>query len=423
MPKINLTDRTLKSLKPKPGGKPFDIMDAVVPGFGVRILGTVAQPVRTFVLVTRFPGSRHPTRRAIGPYGVLTLEKGREKAREWLELIQSGIDPQVETERQRQAIVQQQEGTFGAVVEEFIKRHLAKTRQGHDAELAIRRELIPRWADRPITSITRQDVLVVIDALAERGAPYAAHALFAQIRRIFNWAIGRGKYPGLNNSPCDRLKPSHVIGRKEPRSRVLNDSEIGALQRAADRVGYPFGPMIKLLLFTGTRKNEAAQASWDEIDFDKKVWTVPAIRMKSNGAHIVPLSADVIDLLRSLPGFEGPYIFSTAFGRRPVSGFSKAKARLDRAMLEEFRREVDECAELVPWVVHDLRRVVKTGLAELRVPDHVSELVLAHQKKGLSRVYDQFLYLDERREALTAWAVRLRAIVEPPPSNVVALSH
>jgi hypothetical protein len=146
MPKINLTDRTLKSLKPKPGGKPFDIMDAVVPGFGVRILGTVAQPVRTFVLVTRFPGSRHPTRRAIGPYGVLTLEKGREKAREWLELIQSGIDPQVETERQRQAIVQQQEGTFGAVVEEFIKRHLAKTRQGHDAELAIRRELIPRWA-------------------------------------------------------------------------------------------------------------------------------------------------------------------------------------------------------------------------------------------------------------------------------------
>ena len=99
-----LTDRALKALKPAPDGKPYEIMDSVVGGgFGVRIMGKPDAPVKSFILVRRFPGSKNPVRRTLGGYGPLTLEQAREKARQWLELIGKGIDPAVEIERQRKA--------------------------------------------------------------------------------------------------------------------------------------------------------------------------------------------------------------------------------------------------------------------------------------------------------------------------------
>jgi hypothetical protein len=82
-------------------------------------------------------------------------------------------------------------------------------------------------------------------------------------------------------------------------------------------------------------------------------------------------------------------------------------------MLEELRKENPE-AELPPFVLHDLRRTMRTNLSALPVPDLVRELVIAHAKPGLHKVYDQYAYLAERRHALELWAQRLRSIVEPP---------
>src|SRR3954468_11830536 len=90
MAKAVLTDRGLKALKPAPAGKRYDLMDAVVPGLGVRVTD---KGQRTFVLVARYPGAANPTRRAIGEYGMLTLDGARDKAREWLALIGRGVDP------------------------------------------------------------------------------------------------------------------------------------------------------------------------------------------------------------------------------------------------------------------------------------------------------------------------------------------
>jgi hypothetical protein len=87
MPKRTLNDRTLKALKPAPPGGTYDVMDALVPGFGVRVSETGR---RTFILVARFPGRTNPTRRALGEYGALTLAAARDKARDWLELLRKG---------------------------------------------------------------------------------------------------------------------------------------------------------------------------------------------------------------------------------------------------------------------------------------------------------------------------------------------
>jgi hypothetical protein len=125
----------------------------------------------TFVLMARYPGSNNPTRRALGVYDKMSLEEAREKARAWLNLIGKGIDPESAEEAVRQAALRKQENTFSAMCEEFLKRDLSKTRQARRAEVDIRREFISHWADRPITEITRRDVLAVIDASVVAATP------------------------------------------------------------------------------------------------------------------------------------------------------------------------------------------------------------------------------------------------------------
>jgi integrase len=425
VPRKTLTDRFLKSLKPPRDGKQYDAAkDTVVPGLHPRVMrdGQV-----TFVLLARYPGSPHPTRRALGGYGKLTLEQARNRARDWLELLRRGIDPQVQQERQRHAELRQQRNTFTAVAEDFIRDKLPAESKGREVERDIRREFLPVWGRRPIAEIAPHDVVAVIKAAVNRGAPYQAHNLLVLARRLFSWAIDQHVY-GLETSPCERLKPKAIIGKKEFRTRILNDDELRAFWRATRRLGYPYAPLFRMLALTGQRKSEVAEARWSEFDLAAKLWTIPAERMKADAVHVVPLTDDVIGILESLPRFrKGNYLFSTTFGAKPVNGFSKAKERLDRRMqrswraLARVRGEDRRHAQIESWVIHDIRRSMRTGLSALPVPDLVRELVIAHTKPGLHKVYDQFAYLDEKRQALELWAARLRTIVTPLPSNVVQL--
>jgi len=169
-------------------------------------------------------------------------------------------------------------------------------------------------------------------------------------------------------------------------------------------------------MLTGARRSEVADARWSEIDLKKKLWSIPPERMKANAAHIVPLSDAAMAVLMSLPHLQrGDYLFSTTLGVKPVNSFDKAKKRLDAAMMQL----LDDFPD---FVVHDLRRTVRTGLSAIpNVSDLVRELVIGHTKPGLHKVYDQYAYLDEKRFALDSWAARLRGIVSPKADNVVEL--
>jgi integrase len=373
--------------------------------------------LRTFVLIARYPGSENPTRRAIGEYPAISLQRARERAREWRELVRKGIDPKAEDERQRREELRKQATTFAAVAEDFVQFHVQAQRRGKDSAREIRKELIGPLGDRPIASIAREDVVLLVDAIARRPAPYLAHVVLGHVRSLFNWAINRGTY-GLETSPCDRIKPASLIGPKEARQRVLSDAELVALWEASKTLGYPFGPLYQLLLLTGARKSEVSDARWREFDLTKKLWTVPPERFKSNASHLVPLSDTVVAIIEALPRFtKGDHLFSTTYGEKPISGFSKGKDRLDKLMTEQLG------ASPPPWVIHDIRRTVRTRLASLRIPDLVAEMVIGHGRKGLQRVYDQHTYEAEMREALEIWAARLRDIVTPPRENVVRMSE
>jgi integrase len=407
-----LNDRIIRALKPAKAGQRHEIWDALVPGLGVRVTD---RGTKSFVLVTRYPGSDNPARRALGGYGELTLEQARTKARRWLELVGRGVDPHVEIERQRLAEQRKQAGTFANLAEAFIREKLSTERRGRDAELHLRNEFIPRWGKRPVGDITADDVGEIINEVKTR-APYMAHALLATVRRLYKWASTPGRGYGIVSSPCYNISAKALIGEKRPRTRVLTDPEIRAFVHACNQLGYPYGSIGLMLLYTGARHREVSQAPWSEFELTKKTWTIDQARFKSNVEHVVPLTDDALALLGGLPRFRrGEHVFSTTFGEKPTMIADKVKARLDALM------QAALADKLKPWRIHDLRRTVRSHLSALRIPDHVAEMVLGHGRQGLQRTYDQHRYEAEIREALTLWAARLRDIVEQPPPNVVKM--
>ena len=434
MVRKNLTDRKVNSLKrdtkieDKLGH--YDTWDAVVPGLGVR---TSATGRRTFVLMARYPGSRNPTRRALGVYGELTLEQARGKARGWLGLIRKGIDPAAAEEETRQAALRLQANTFAAVAADYLRLQVIgpdpeqpRQRRAVEVSRAFNHIFIPLWGERPITSISRHDILTLISSIRDNGtaatlaaygkggkadkvpAPVHAHRLLGRLKAFFAWAIEWGAY-GLESSPCAFIRADRVIGERQPSDRTLGDAELSAFWQATGEMGYPYGPIYHLLLLSGLRLNEVADAVWSEFDLAKGIWTIPASRMKGKNSrarpHSVPLTADILAILGGLPRFNGgEHLFSVTNGETPVWVSDRVKRRLDSAMLKNLDN-------LPPWVNHDLRRTVRSRLSELRVSADVAEAILAHVKPGIRGVYDRYEHLDEKRDALELWASRLREIV------------
>jgi integrase len=403
-----LSDTFVRGLKPATAGHRAEYWDSKVPGFGVRVTETGA---KSYILYTRFPPSDAPARRLLGDAGKLGLAAARKKARAWLDLVEQGIDPK---ETARQEKLQQQRSkrtTFAAVAEDWLADVVrGKQRKAYEVEADVKREFIPRWGHRPITEITAADVRDAIRQVKAR-APAQARNLLGYAKRLFDWALAQ-EY-GLTGSPAASMRPKDIIGKKVPRQRVLKDVELRALWQAADKLGYPYGTVFQLLALTGQRKSEVAESEWREFDLAKKLWTIPAERMKGAAAHEVPLTNDALELLNALPRFKnGDFVFSTTFGAKPVNGFSKAKINLDRGMAIELGDAVDA------FVIHDIRRSMRTSLSALPIPDMVRELVIAHAKKGLHKTYDLHAYRQEKRHALELWAARLRDIIEPPTAKV-----
>jgi integrase len=441
MARAALTALTVQKMKP-PTSKTAraERYDARVPGFGVRV---TAEGSRSWIFVYTSPTQKKRRRYTIGavdfkePDGetTLDLEQARTKANDLRRMVRDGHDPVELRETTKVALAAgvRETGarTFRSVVDLYNERDLVKKRRGWEVKRIIDRELIPYWGDKPLDAITSIEVQERIEALVQAEKPEAARRLFEIIRRIFNWAIARPSYK-LERSPADRMKPGELIGRKTRRRRVLTNDELRAAWHASKRAGYPFGQMIRLLMLTALRRGEVADAGRSEFDLERKLWTIPAERMKGedgdSGPHVVPLNPDISELLTTLPRFAGGnFIFTSGDGTRPISGFSKMKSRLDKLMLEELkaiaelRGEDPAIVKLDPWTVHDIRRTVRTHLSALPVAEMVRELILAHAQSALHKTYDQYAYLDEKRQALELWAARLKLIVDPPSGNIVAL--
>jgi integrase len=422
--RVVFTDRFLKSRKPAPKGKRTPYYDAIVPGLDALVTDTGHV---SFGLKKRFPANpRNPTRRALGDYGAITLEQARQKARDWLALIHVGVDPKVEDARQRAAEQRRQRATFDVVAQEYVEREVPKLAHAVQAERIIRREFLSRWRGRPAVDILPEEAAAAVRAIVKRGAPAQARNAFGHGSRLFNWAIGTHEF-GIISSPFASLRVADLAGKKLRRNRTLSDAELRAVWQATDGrldagaiaearrrdvrrdvhqpIAYPYGPLVQLMILTGQREREIADMTWSEVDFDKALWVIPATRMKGARAHAVPLAPQALALLKALPRFVGDYVFTTTGGAKPVSGFSKTKERLDKL------------SGVSSWVLHDLRRTMRTHLSALPIEDRVREHMIAHAQPGLHQVYDRYAYSDEKRRGFELWEERLRGLLYPKPAG------
>lgn len=440
--KKKLTVRGINALKPAEAGKRYDVWDTEVQNFGVRV--TDAGKI-TFNVMRRI-GSTAPVRRVVAEhrcgaeYTEGLLSQAREDARAALRDMAQGVDPRTKAEVERAAALAAEKAAeqekaeraanaFENVVEDFIKRHVLATEKGRPklksgAEVAatIRREIVPKWKGRLVTEIARKDVVKLLEDVVDDGRASVAHHLLAYLSKLFNWAISRDTY-GLQASPITRGMAKDIIGAKRPRQRVLTAAEMIEVWQASQALPSPFDAFTQMLLVTGQRLREVANAKWSEIDLDDKLWTIPAARMKGDASHEVPLSSLAVKILSALAKPEdrkpNAFVFSTMGGKAPISGFSKAKIAVDK-IINETRTKADISAKPIEaFVFHDLRRTMRTALSGLPVPDLVAELVIAHAKPGLHKVYDQHAYRDEKRRALDLWAAKLLSIVEPDKENNV----
>jgi integrase len=447
--KKKLTVRGINALKPADPDKPFvvsgetfkpaeryDIWDTEVSNFGVRVTETGKI---SFNVMRRIGSKGAPVRRVVAEHrcgaeyteGLLT--QAREDARKVIRDMAQGVDPKAKAEREREsaraAAAERSANSFESVAEDFIRRHVLATEKGHpklksggEVAATIRREIIPKWQGRPISEIARRDAVKLLEEVVDDGRASVAHHLLAYLSKLFNWAIARDVY-GLQSSPITRGMGKDIIGAKKPRQRVLSSAEIAEVWQASATLPSPFNEFVRMLLVTGQRLREVANAKWSELDLDSKVWTIPAARMKGDAAHEVPLSSLALDILNSLSKDRKPgaFVFSTTGGTAAISGFSKAKVAIDRIINENRVKDDPGTEPIEPFVFHDLRRTMRTALSGLPIPDLVAELVIAHAKPGLHKVYDQHAYRDEKRRALDLWADKLLSIVEPGrESKVIA---
>jgi integrase len=393
MAKTKLTAPFVDRAKAPKSGR-VEYFDTLLPGFALRVTD---KGTKSWVVFYRIDGKQ--VRRTLGKYPALDLAKARQAARESLELAAKGTDARAVARERKTAASRARRNTVAVVVEQFIERHAKlKTRSWQATDSIFRRHVLPVWGDRPIDSITRRDVHELLDGLVDRDMPVMANRVLAHVRKAFNWALDRGI---LDASPIVRIQ---APAKESPRDRTLSDDEIRAAWSAFEGLGDPFGPMFKLLLVTGQRRDEVARMSWTEIEGD--LWTIPRERAKSDRAHSVPLSPLAMEILEGLrrrqSGWTGEFVFSTRGGQKPVSGYSKARQRAGKL------------CDVADWTLHDLRRTAATGMAQLGISPEIIGRVLNHAPKGVTaQVYNRHTYLNEKRRAFGAWSQKIESIVRP----------
>lgn len=410
-----LTVKFVENARPPKNQNFKEHPDAALPGMCLRVYQSGA---KSYILSTRVAGKlkRRKIGDATGPHAI-PLAEARRLAGDAKDKAKAG-HPLARYEAP--APPTDNIMTFGQIADEYIKREVPRLARGHEAESMIRKTLLPAWRRVPVTELRKRHARELTDAIVGK-TPSAAYRLHETYTRVLNWALSfyDDDDIGIEVSPFANLGPPV---KKTPRNRALTKSEIRALWQVWDKSGYPFGPLQQLLLLTAQRRGEVAGMRWAEIDIDQKVWRLSADQTKSDRDHIVPLSDQAVAILKSLPRFKkGDCVFTTTNGKKAVAGFSKAKVLAERYMDELVA--AGDIESVAPWRVHDLRRTARTGMAELGVPEIVSERILNHAPRGLVAVYNVFEYRAEKADALQRWANRVQEIVMPPPANVVKLAE
>jgi integrase len=383
MPRIRLTKSAIDAL-PTPQS---DVVywDSGCPGFGVKV---TPKGRKVFIVLYRTGGAGSKLRKyTIGPYGRVTLHQARVAAQKVFAAKLEGRDLAAEKRESKRRMVTDR---VEDLLETFIAQRLSQNRSGGEIARLLRREVGKAWTGKSIHEISKRDVVEVISAIEQRGAPSAANKTLKSLKTFLRWCVGRAV---IDQSPAEGVP---LPAKEVARDRVLADEELARVILAARKIGGLYGGIVELLALTGQRREEVAQLSHEELDVVQRVWTIPKSRTKNGKAHIVHLSPQSMAVLGRAVGPR--LLMFSLLATKPFQEFSRAK------------RLLDQLSGVTGWRLHDLRRTCVSGMARLGVAPHIADKILNHQSgtiSGVAAVYQRHEFLAERRAALDLWGAHI----------------
>lgn len=365
MPAKNLTPNMIDKL-PKPARGTKEVSDVTKGLF----LYTTATGTKSWFVVYRVAGqgdgglAGRRVKLKIGVWPVMSVADARAVAVRVMALAASGIDPKEEEQRQQEAQELELLGTVGAVADAWLQAmeagQITGTRKRpvsrntyRNRETVLRLHITPRLGGFAMNEVTPAVLGRMLQDIERSGGP--VDGALKTIKALWTFAKSRGLTHG--EAPSADLKPRQA---KQHEPRALADDELRSIWWGAEQLGYPFGPAIQLLMLTGQRKSEIADAQWAWFNAERGTLTVPQAMVKNRkGAHEVVLAQKSIALLASVRQVHealhpnSPYIFTSAAGKTSISGWSKVLLRLER-----IRQDNGEAPQ--PWRLHELRHTMVT---------------------------------------------------------------
>ncbi|WP_432768928.1 tyrosine-type recombinase/integrase [Sphingopyxis sp.] len=375
------------------------LWDDSIKGFGAK--RTKAGAV-SYVLQFRMGGRESKTRRyTIGSHGSpWTPVTARAEAERLSILIAQGTDPgEAERQRRRESV----DLAFDNYSDRFAEACVGEGWRrlvNRSLELHVK----PVLGSKPLPKLTRIDIVAVFDRMP-RAQIANNRNVFAVLRRLLRWAVSRGD---IDRSPMEGIETPPPV---KPRDRWLSDEELGRIWVAAPNTHPCFGPIVRLLIVTGQRREEVSSLRWEELNRKELLWTLPGERAKNGEPNRIPLNDLAVAILDEVAGSaiwpRSGRMFATSRGGR-FTGYSKGKIKLDLLMSQDGGEPIPD------WRLHDLRRTLATGFQRLGVRFEVTEAVLNHvggSRAGVAGIYQRHDWKDEKREAMKSWNDHLAAII------------
>jgi len=417
MPTLHLTDQYIRNLNhPDKRTEYYDeslIENNKIKQAGVKGLALRITPTGNKSFVYRYWYDGKAKRYTIGSYPTVSLKKARDKAENLHEQVSNGIDPLM----QKKIKKQEKPPTFKEAIESYKKHHLPTLKESTRTDYKYRiKHLIkgegkndtkPRGFDgsRYIKNLKRYEIIDFLNSIA-KTSPTQAKRLQAILSGIFKHAKDREWVDtNIASEITLKTKPKRKKDKRKWQNTDLNDKQIKTLWGVFDEHAEPVGSLFKMLMLLGQRSGETRLMKWDDLDFKKQLWTIPASDTKNGKEHYVPLTAMALDILDALkPWTSGKYVFESPVNEGEPLGSPQKSAQ-----------RIRDSYDVKDFNIHSLRTTVATRLAGLGTPPQVLSKILNHKKPGegslITAIYNKYDYEDEKRTALNRWNAELNRIL------------
>ncbi|WP_240206974.1 integrase domain-containing protein [Vibrio sp. CyArs1] len=383
-----LTDKEIKASKPT--DKEYNLFD----GEGLR-LRIKPNGSKHWILNYYRPTNRKRANLSLGKYPDLSLANARKLTMEAKELLAQGIDPQEERKRHQQELKAVHEDTFLNVATKWfeIKKDDVTPDYAVDIWRSLELHIFPHLSDVPVREINAPQVIELLKPIEAKGSLETVKRLAQRLNEVMNYATNCGL---VQANPLTGIKAAFKKPKKENMA-ALKPAELPELMRAIANASIKRTTrcLIEWQLHTITRPSEASGARWEEIDWDEKIWTIPAERMKKRREHRIPLTEQMLELLEVMKPISGRREFIFPSDRDPKKPCNSQTANMALKRMGFAGRLVS----------HGLRSLASTTLNEQGFDRDLIESALAHVDDNQVRsAYNRTDYLDRRRPMMSWWS-------------------